>query len=262
MNGKRKRKSRRKLELFLENLVTKVMERQEQMHKQLIEIIEKRERERIIREEAWKQQEMQRMKREEELRAQETSRSLALISFIQNLLCQEIQILEPVTTQCKGEDGGQMGMQNDIKCNPNNRRWDEAEVQALITLRSALEHNVPLTGSKQSIWEEISVGLRSLGYIRTALMCKQKWAGINRNFRGKKHPTDGKICQYFHDLNMLYRNGLIDPGFLGKVTNSEIVAQSECRQKFYQWFFMTSVISKKQLWSKYFFPVELLLYQL
>jgi hypothetical protein len=178
MDRKRKRKSRRKLELFLENLVTKVMERQEQMHKQLIEIIEKRERERIIREEAWKQQEMQRMKREEELRAQETSRSLALISFIQNLLCQEIQILEPVTTQCKGEDGGHMGMQNDIKCNPNNRRWDETEVQALITLRSALEHNVPLTGSKQSIWEEISVGLRSMGYNRTALMCKQEMGGF------------------------------------------------------------------------------------
>lgn len=65
------------------------MERQEKMHKQLIEMIESQERERISREEAWQHQEMERMKRNEELRAQETSRSLALISFIQKVLGQD-----------------------------------------------------------------------------------------------------------------------------------------------------------------------------
>lgn len=232
MNRKRKRKSNKKLKLFLGSLVAKVMERQEEMHKELIEIIEKRGRERIIREEAWRQQEMERMKREEEIRAQETSRSLALISLIQNILGDEIQIPQPLITQCKEEDGGEIGMQNDVKCDPNNKRWPEAEVQALITLRATLEHKFRLTGSRGSIWEEISVGMYNMGYNRPAKKCKEKWENINKYFRrsmesGKKPSSNAKACQYFHDLNILYRNGLINPGFDVKNTTIEIEAKSE-----------------------------------
>ncbi|XP_042946871.1 trihelix transcription factor GTL1 isoform X1 [Carya illinoinensis] len=232
MNRKRKGKSSGKLEHFLESLVNKVMEKQEQMHKQLIEIIEKREKERIIREEAWKQQEMERMKREEEMRALQTSRSLALISFIQNLSGQEFPLPQPVNTQCKEEDGSEIGMEPDIKCDPNGKRWPEAEVQALITLRAALEHKSCLTGSKRSMWEEISVGMWGMGYNRTAKKCKEKWENINKYFRrsmesGKKHSANGKTCHYFHELNMLYGNGLMDPGLLVKITDSETEAKSE-----------------------------------
>jgi len=70
----------------------KVMEKQEEMHKQLVEMIESRERETMIREEAWKQQEMERMERDNEARAQETSRNLALISFIQNMTGHVIEV--------------------------------------------------------------------------------------------------------------------------------------------------------------------------
>lgn len=232
ISRKRKRKSSRKLECFLESLVTKVMEKQEQMHKELIEMIENKERERIIREEAWKQQEMERMRREEEMRALETSRSLALISFIQNLLGHEIQVPQPVTTLCKEEDGAEIGKQDNIKCDRNSKRWPEAEVQALITLRAALEHKFRLTGSKRSMWEEISNGMCGMGYKRTAKKCKEKWENINKYFRrtmesGKNHPANGKTCQYFHELNMLYRNGLMDPGFLVNITASETEAKRE-----------------------------------
>ncbi|KAJ6921336.1 hypothetical protein NC652_015292 [Populus alba x Populus x berolinensis] len=89
---KRKRRSKRKIEKFLESLVMKVMEKQEEMHKQLVEMIESRERETMIREEAWKQQEMERMKRDNEARAQETSRNLALISFIHNMTGHAIEV--------------------------------------------------------------------------------------------------------------------------------------------------------------------------
>ncbi|KAL9397970.1 hypothetical protein Peur_006931 [Populus x canadensis] len=89
---KRKRRSKRKIEKFLESMVMKVMEKQEEMHKQLVEMIESRERETMIREEAWKQQEMERMERDNEARAQETSRNLALISFIQNMMGHVIEV--------------------------------------------------------------------------------------------------------------------------------------------------------------------------
>lgn len=219
LKRKRRRKSRRKLELFLENLVREVMEKQEQMHKQLIEMIEKKEKERITREEAWKQQEMERMKRDEEARAQETSRNLALISFIQNILGHEIQIpqVQPVVYRSMEESGAETNSQKDVKCDSNTKRWPEDEVQALITLRTSLEHKFRITGSKGSIWEEISVGMCNMGYNRTAKKCKEKWENINKYFRrsmmgsGKNRSANSKTRPYFHDLDLLYKNSLVNP---------------------------------------------------
>lgn len=212
-----------KIESLLEGLAVRIMEKQEQMHKQLIELVEKRERERIIREEAWKQQEMERMKREEEMRTQEMSRSIALISFIQNVLGHEIQIPQPgpvsFVEENETKDVGNL-TENDIMCDPNNRswleacdssrRWPEAEVQALIMLRTASEHKFHVIGSK---WDEISVGMRNMGYDRSAKKCKEKWENMNKYFRksmgnGKKHHENSKTCPYFHDLDILYKNGL------------------------------------------------------
>ncbi|KAL4369656.1 hypothetical protein GQ457_05G033980 [Hibiscus cannabinus] len=214
----RKRTREEKDKVFLEKLVKKMMDKQEQMHKQLLEMIEKRERERIIREEAWKQQEMERIQRDEEARAQEMSRSIALISFIQNALGHEIEIPIPSTMSCMEESGGKdmseghiqkdvinpFGPTNNrwqdgtmhanggenhvdrdrgVNCDPNNRRWPDAEVQALIMLRSTLEHKFHVSGSKCSIWDEISVGMYNMGYSRSAKKCKEKWENINKYFR-------------------------------------------------------------------------------
>ncbi|KAG8490203.1 hypothetical protein CXB51_015406 [Gossypium anomalum] len=243
---KRKRKSRKKIQLFLEKLVMKVMDKQEQMHNQLMEMIEKREKERLIREEAWKRQEMERVKRDEEARAQEMSRSIALISFIQNALGHEIEM--PISTMsCMEENGvkdasedhiqkdmvnpfgptnrwqeetmqanGAENHEGGVSCDPNNRRWPDAEVQALIMLRSTLEHKFHVTGSKCSIWDEISAGMYNMGYSRSAKKCKEKWENINKYFRksmgsGKKHHENGKRCAYFHDLDVLYKNGFGNP---------------------------------------------------
>ncbi|XVF75161.1 hypothetical protein PTKIN_Ptkin13bG0165100 [Pterospermum kingtungense] len=247
LNRKRKRKRRKKIEHFLEKLVMKVMDKQEQMHQELIEMIEKRERERKTREEAWKRQEMERIKRDEEARAQETSRNIALISFIQNALGHEIEIPIQSTMSCMEENGGKdmsedhiqkdiiipfdpiyrsqevvmlaNGCENHvdkdvgINSDANNRRWPDAEVQALIMLRSTLEHKFHVTGSKCSIWDEISAGMYDMGYHRSAKKCKEKWENINKYFRKsmlseKKHLENSKRCTYFHDLHMLYKNGL------------------------------------------------------
>ncbi|KAK6265118.1 hypothetical protein QQP08_018578 [Theobroma cacao] len=268
LNRKRKRKKSKKIELFLEKLVMKVMEKQELMHKQLIETIEKRERERIIREEAWKQQEMERIKRDEEARAQETSRSIALISFIKNVLGHDIEIPVQSTISCMEETGGKEmseghiqkdmislcdpinrwqegkmqanGGENHvhedigINCDPSNRRWPDAEVQALIMLRSALEHKFRVTGSKCSIWDEISVGMYNMGYCRSAKKCKEKWENINKYFRksmgsGKKHLENSKRCAYFHELDMLYKNGLVSPANHVNWTKDENEDRGECQ---------------------------------
>ncbi|KAJ4704106.1 Trihelix transcription factor GT-2-like protein [Melia azedarach] len=244
-NRKRKRKTTEKIEIYLESMVMKIMEKQEQMNRELIEMIERRERERIIREEAWKQQEMERTKRDEEIRARETDRSIALITFIQSVLGQEIQVPQALPVSCMEEDGGRDSgnhTKHNIMCKENNRRcqeasdpnkrWPEAEIQALITLRTTLEHKFHVTGSKCSIWDEISVGMRNMGYDRSAKKCKEKWENMNKYFRksmenGKKHVEKSKSCPYFHDLEVLYRNGLINPGNVSNFPNFENVSESD-----------------------------------
>ncbi|KAI4372149.1 hypothetical protein MLD38_010421 [Melastoma candidum] len=59
---------RRMMEYF-EGLMKRVMQKQEEMQKRFLEAIEKREQDRLMREEAWRRQEMYRLAREHELMA-------------------------------------------------------------------------------------------------------------------------------------------------------------------------------------------------
>ncbi|KAL0395013.1 UNVERIFIED_CONTAM: Trihelix transcription factor GTL1 [Sesamum latifolium] len=81
---------------FFEGLMKQVMQKQEAMQKKFLEAIEKREQDRMIREEAWKRQDMARLAREHELMAQEraisASRDAAIIAFLQKITGQTIHL--------------------------------------------------------------------------------------------------------------------------------------------------------------------------
>lgn len=70
-----------------------VIEKQEDLQKRFLEAIEKREHDRIAREEAWRVQEMQRINREREILAQERSiaaaKDAAVMSFLQKIAEQQ-----------------------------------------------------------------------------------------------------------------------------------------------------------------------------
>ncbi|KAK8705409.1 hypothetical protein V6N13_049012 [Hibiscus sabdariffa] len=87
LQGHRKRK--RKWEDFFERLMKEVIGKQEEMQKNFLEALEKRERERLVREEAWRMQEMSRLNREREMLAHERSmaaaQEAALMAFLQKL---------------------------------------------------------------------------------------------------------------------------------------------------------------------------------
>ncbi|KAL5097547.1 hypothetical protein RYX36_001874 [Vicia faba] len=249
---KRRKKEARKLESFVESLVKRVMEKQEQMHKELVEMIEKTEKERMKREDAWRREEMERFKKEDEARAQERSRNLALISFIQKLLGQEIQIPQQAMNLLgheiqiyqpgegsgkKEEDRVEVNNKRDFNGDMSNNRWPDVEVQALIVVRTALEHRFGggLTGTKGSIWEEISEALRGKGFNRSAKKCKEKWENINKYYKrtvgsGKKRPLNSKTCPYFDELDNLYRNGSFNS--LGNaLSNTNNVSMSEVKEQ-------------------------------
>ncbi|KAJ8465000.1 hypothetical protein OPV22_027552 [Ensete ventricosum] len=86
--------SSRKMMGFFDRLLKQVMERQEAMQQRFLDAIEKREQDRMIRDEAWRRQEMTRLNREQELLAQEramaASRDTAIISYLQKLSGQTI----------------------------------------------------------------------------------------------------------------------------------------------------------------------------
>ena len=54
-----RRKRKRKWKDFFERLMKEVIEKQEGLQRRFLEAIEKREQERVVREEAWRMQEMQ-----------------------------------------------------------------------------------------------------------------------------------------------------------------------------------------------------------
>nr|XP_004486347.1 trihelix transcription factor GT-2 isoform X1 [Cicer arietinum]XP_004486348.1 trihelix transcription factor GT-2 isoform X2 [Cicer arietinum] len=233
---KRRKKTARKIEDFVENLVKKVMEKQEQMHNELMEMIDKKEKERIQREEAWRREEMERIKKDEEARARERSRNLALISFLQKLSGHEIPIPQPAEESRKTEENEtEVNNRKDFNSDPSNNRWPDVEVQALISVRTSLEHRFGLTGSsKGSIWEEISEALHGLGYNRSAKKCKEKWENINKYYKrtvgsGKKRPLNSKTCPYFDELDNLYRNGTLSIG--NALSNTNSVSKNEEKEQ-------------------------------
>uniref|UniRef100_A0A0D6QXM9 Myb-like domain-containing protein n=1 Tax=Araucaria cunninghamii TaxID=56994 RepID=A0A0D6QXM9_ARACU len=249
---KRKRgtsSSARKMMVFFEQLMKQVMEKQEMMQQKFLEIIEKREQDRMIREEAWKRQEMARLNREHEIMAQEralsTSRDAAFIAFLQKVTGQTFQVpvavpsmvpLAQSTTTINpvpiahdalhhrdnnndnnhGQDAGPIVNAEllELSFDPSSNRWPKPEVHALIKLRSGMEPRYQDAGPKGPLWEEISAGMSRLGYNRSAKRCKEKWENINKYFKkvkesNKKRPEDAKTCPYFHQLEQLYRRRIM-----------------------------------------------------
>ncbi|CAN0892191.1 Trihelix transcription factor GT-2 [Linum grandiflorum] len=98
-DGRNKRK--RKWQDLFERLMTEVVNKQEEMQRKFLEAIEKREKERISREDYWRNQEMARINREREILAQErsiaASKDAAVMSFLQKISDQH-QIPIPIPT--------------------------------------------------------------------------------------------------------------------------------------------------------------------
>ncbi|XP_009618661.1 trihelix transcription factor DF1-like [Nicotiana tomentosiformis] len=283
----RRHKKKRKWKDFFERLMKDVIDKQEDLQRRFLETLEKRERDRTVREEAWRVQEVARMNREHDLLVQERSmaaaKDAAVISFLQKITEQQnIQIpsninVAPPSAQVQIQlpknppppptrsQVLQQQTQSTILVSPappqqspatpapislpvtipaavpaqslpltppvpaknveltpksdnggegytpaSSSRWPKAEVEALIKLRTQLDVKYQENGPKGPLWEEISAGMKKLGYNRNAKRCKEKWENINKYFKkvkesNKKRPEDSKTCPYFHQLDALYK---------------------------------------------------------
>lgn len=87
---------------FFQRLTRDIIEKQEELHRAFLETIERKDRERVMREEAYRKQEAARLDREQELRAQEVSiaasRDAALIAFLEKATGQSFSSLPKIST--------------------------------------------------------------------------------------------------------------------------------------------------------------------
>ncbi|KAG7587310.1 SANT/Myb domain [Arabidopsis thaliana x Arabidopsis arenosa] len=249
-----RKKRKRKWKEFFERLMKQVVDKQEELQRKFLEAVEKREHERLVREESWRVQEIARINREHEILAQERSMSAAkdaaVMAFLQKLsekqpnqptaaqpqpqqvrpqmqlnnnsnqqqtpqpspapppppLPQPIQAVVPTLDTPKTDNGDQ----NMTPASASSSRWPKVEIEALIKLRTNLDSKYQENGPKGPLWEEISAGMRRLGFNRNSKRCKEKWENINKYFKkvkesNKKRPEDSKTCPYFHQLDALYR---------------------------------------------------------
>ncbi|KAJ7564200.1 hypothetical protein O6H91_02G006600 [Diphasiastrum complanatum] len=214
---KRKRKLWGKRMVLFEKILKKFFKRQEELQRKFFDVLERREQDRFVREEAWKRQETARLNREYELRAQEhalaVTRNSALVAYMQRISGQKVQLPDAAPPLSTSDPMQTQEEQEKDQSDPN-RRWPKTEVQALIRVRGNLEPKFQDAGPKGSLWEEVAAGMTRLGYNRNAKRCKEKWENINKYFRkskdsSRKRSENAKTCQYFNQLDDLYRKGVL-----------------------------------------------------
>ena len=238
--ARRKRKRRRQEQLsasasFFERLVQRLMEHQESLHRQFLDAMERRERERAAREEAWRRQEADKFAREASARAQDrasaAAREAAIIAYLEKISGESIALPPPAAAS--GDDTSQQDAAAGKELVPydggggvgsspphlmSSSRWPKHEVEALIRVRTGLDGRFQEPGLKGPLWEEVSARMAAAGYGRSAKRCKEKWENINKYFRkakesGKKRPAHAKTCPYFDELDRLYsRNNASNAG--------------------------------------------------
>ncbi|KAL6629332.1 hypothetical protein ACP70R_029097 [Stipagrostis hirtigluma subsp. patula] len=228
--ARRKRKRRRQEQLsasasFFERLVQRLIEHQESLHRQFLDAMERRERERAARDEAWRREEADKFAREAAARAKDrasaAAREAAIIAYLEKISGESITLPPPaddVLSQDAGAgkelvvyDGGDTapGSGDGGALHFSTSRWPKHEVEALIRVRTGLENRFQEPGLKGPLWEEVSSRMAAAGYGRSAKRCKEKWENINKYFRkakesGKRRTAHTKTCPYFEVLDRLY----------------------------------------------------------
>ncbi|KAK2981493.1 hypothetical protein RJ640_030955 [Escallonia rubra] len=172
-----KRSWKVKIKDFIDIQMRKLMEKQEVWLEKMLKTIEHKEEERIFREEEWRKQEAARVEREHKFWASERAwieaRDAALMETLHKLTGNERVTTNSLSLERRKDDGNQeMNNAGKGEC------WLESETTRLIQLRSSMESS---GCSEEVMWEEIASKMACFGYDRSALMCKDKWDGINSN---------------------------------------------------------------------------------
>ncbi|KAI3867608.1 hypothetical protein MKW98_005985 [Papaver atlanticum] len=192
---------------------------------------EQMEKDRITREETWRNLQKERMGKEEEMRAEDSSRSLSVLSLLGKFLGQQVidnagplgqqEINTPQSIEQQKINIPQSSeiIWHDRSGQKKQRfhNWTKHEAQALISVRMAIEQ-IFQTGARKSrmSWEEISLGMASMGFTKTAKQCRDKWETMKKCFKraersGKTKAENAKTFgEVLQELDMFHEKLLID----------------------------------------------------
>ncbi|XP_068660117.1 trihelix transcription factor PTL-like [Aristolochia californica] len=223
-NLKRGRKSwKSKIIEFVDLQMKKFMEIQEAWLDKMLTTLEKKEQERMSREEEWRKQETERFEREQKFWANERAwvqtRDIALVETLQKICGKGLKVPSPeVLTAMDLHEYEDNEIDNDSETLESatniNKRWPEPEILSLMRLRSSVESRFQEGGcSKNTLWEEISAKMSCLGYDRSAKRCKEKWEKINKYLIkknkecNKKRKENSITCPYYQNRESVYNHG-------------------------------------------------------
>ncbi|CAA2989877.1 Hypothetical predicted protein [Olea europaea subsp. europaea] len=208
-NRQKKRGNRRwkgKIKDFIDSHMRKLMDKQESWMEKMMRKIEDKEQERIIIEDEWRKQDADRIEKERKFwtseRAYIEARHAALMEAIRNVAGKGLKAslsdeLMAVETRSLSEN------QNDDE--KGDMIWPECEISRLIQLRISLESRFQQGGfSEEVLWEGIATKMACFGYDRSALVCKEKWDGVNNYVIkcNKKRKENPKPYSYYCQNNM------------------------------------------------------------
>ncbi|KAK1426018.1 hypothetical protein QVD17_14685 [Tagetes erecta] len=183
----------------IEAQMNTLMEKQEKWMEKVMYSIEEKEKERILKEKEWRKQEAARLDREKMIRASERARMEHRHTLLMEALHKLTKINESTIDGSYGEFRNEQ--EQIVTC------WGENETTQLIQLRSNMETRFEKLGDKfmeDVLWEEIAITMASLGYNRSALMCKAKWDHINFLLRNHEKQKGSSNLWYGHHHNHIY----------------------------------------------------------
>ncbi|KAK8685576.1 hypothetical protein V6N13_041576 [Hibiscus sabdariffa] len=207
-----------KIKEFVDSQMMKLMERQEAWIEKLTKTLEQKEKERVSGEEEWRNEEAARIGREHKFWAKERAwikaRDAALMEALQNLTGKQLKginsLEDPIATEKENQNGS--GTRNlTVKADG----WQESEVSWLIQLRTCMEMESRFEEegcSEEILWEEIAAKMASLGFERSALMCKHKWKSIGACLMKTKGGNRKRKNTRCSDYDYRYNENLCSQG--------------------------------------------------
>lgn len=185
-----RRKKRRGLKAKIRESIgaqmKKLMDKQEAWMEKMMNAIEHKERERMVREEQWRKQDEARIEMQHKLWASERAwmeaRDAAIMDAFRNLTGRE--------TTARASSG-----QRILREKTGNDIWQDCEITRMIELRSEMGLRSQQGGiSEEAMWDEIAAGMARFGHHRTALMCRDKWDSVNDYLIKKRMENESSVC--------------------------------------------------------------------
>ncbi|KAJ0793974.1 putative transcription factor MYB family [Helianthus annuus] len=176
---------------YIETKMNTLIEKQEKWMEKVMNTIEEKEHERILKEEQRRKEEASRLEMEKTFRSNELawmqSRDSTIMEALHNITKNESTIETLCTENCNDQI-------------PFATDWVEHEITQLILLRSGMETRFEEGGHMENaLWEEISLTMAGLGYNRSALICKAKWDHINFLLKYKKQKGSSTLYSDHHN---------------------------------------------------------------